>query len=686
MYLNGADHIWETWSSGGPFIGERRANARVLVDPDWQLLLDTSAQVRGRGTWWRDPPSTLSAFATATSWVVDSRTRAGVRSFQRVRDGEWTWWEGEGNAGGLGVPSGAMTRAAMAVYLEDQGDTAYQVDPDGTRSLPIYDGTIDYSDISAQSAATKEAIGRLSQAGVLVGFPDGTFKPTSTMTSTQKETAIERLEDYLWGDGEQPARGSIEVPNVLSVQWDRSIDTDAAECTIQISNIKMKVNTGSQADPDEFGLPGYYTPTRGESMDDTARWPNHAANEWAGILLPNTIVRTFEGYGGTDLTIREAVDAGYLRQTGTWLVDRVNITSDGQITLQARDMARLLIEQFVTDREGVVPAAQWPLRYCRYTDLDTGERRSGNYFDYMDIIYDLVLWSGFYFDKFPRDVAEPSWSVAGPPPDPASFGFAQAHGVLQTTGAFADACLPDDIFEHRPVIDAITEIRGIVGYLFWIDEEGAVHFQAPNWFLPGNYDENANFIDFTPEVDERVNATGYSVALSSENVRTQIVISSEAVPPIPPYGSAAEAYAAYRDAVSRATFYTPTEGREMWHGMKLPAMWVNAAFNEADEREAMAELIAMHIFYRGRQGSVTMQGNPCIQVNDQVRILERTTSETFINYVRGVTSTLDNTSGQYSMTLTTNWLGDGNDWVADRIGGDIIATRTGQINALTGQL
>lgn len=656
--------IWEIWNAGGPFVGERKANVRCTVEPDWMLAVNSTAVVRGRGTWWRDDPTTLTEFALSTTWMVDSRKRRGARSFQQVRNGEWAYWGPVVGSDPVPTPPGGITRANLAVWVRDYMVAQKAGNPQ-FQALPAYDGTVDFPDLAGLSSNQIQAIGQLNQVAIMSGDAGGNFRPNEVASALQIDFTTTRAQQYLSGTTSGGGRGAIEVPNVKSINWDRSIDTDAAECTIVISNITHKANTNpSQIDLSTLGFPGYYTPTRGLSADARARWPNQTANNWAKVLYPNVIIRSYEGYGGLDLTIRGAVAAGHLRQTGTWLVDRVAVGHDGTLTLTARDMGRLLIEQHVLPP--LVPAGIYPLRYTRFIRLEPnpaypeGELRSGNYFDYADIVYDMLLWAGFLYDSFPTEILPDLGG--GAPPDAGAAGFAQVHGVLELTGAYADAGLPDDLFDKRPIIDVITEIRGIVGYLFWIDEAGGAHFQSPNWFQPGNFDENQVHTDFVPEIDERIQLTGYAMTLSSENLRTQIVIASEAIPPVPPYGSHADAYEAYKDAVGRSTVYEPPEAAELGHGMVLPAMWRNGAFNDPEEQLTMAELIGMHITFRSRQGSVKMAGNPCIQVNDQVRINERTTSETYLHYVRGIQSTLDNESGDYSMTLTTHWLGDGDDF------------------------
>ena len=62
-------------------------------------------------------------------------------------------------------------------------------------------------------------------------------------------------------------------------------------------------------------------------------------------------------------------------------------------------------------------------------------------------------------------------------------------------------------------------------------------------------------------------------------------------------------------------------------GIERPAIWTNTNFNNKEEVKLMTELIALHSFFSQRTGSITCPANPCITINDQVRIYERTTSD-----------------------------------------------------------
>lgn len=259
-------------------------------------------------------------------------------------------------------------------------------------------------------------------------------------------------------------------------------------------------------------------------------------------------------------------------------------------------------------------------------------RRPGNYLDYSDIIKDLALWSGFLlFD-----------------PDHPSNEFPPVFGSIETTGAFSESPLPDDLFDKRPVIDAMTELKETVGYLLFVDDTGRLHFESPNWWAEGNFDEDGNRLDFIPEIDESIVLTNYTVGRDDEPLRSLIVIAAEN----PDEGG--------RTTVSTMRVPQTAEGLK---GLHVPAMWVNGWFQDPEEQSLMADLISMHIWFQQRIGQVSCTANPCIQINDQIRINERNTSESYIHYVRAIRTSHNLDTGEYTMDVSTNWLGSGGDWV-----------------------
>lgn len=278
---------------------------------------------------------------------------------------------------------------------------------------------------------------------------------------------------------------------------------------------------------------------------------------------------------------------------------------------------------------GLSPATWW---YGSPIPGTTAQfRKDGNYLDYTDIIKDLALWAGFTFYE----------------PDLADNDIPSVHGNLESTGAFSYVDLPPDLFDKRPVIDPMHQLKETVGYLLWVDEEGGLRFQSPNWWAPGNFDEEGNYLNEVVALDEAVTLIEYGATVADEPLRSEIIISSEDP-----------------DQNLNTTVTTrliPNTARRL-RGLVKPAMWINGYFLRPQEQKIMAELIALHINFQSRIGQITCVANPNIQIDDQVRIFERQTAETYIHYVRGIDTTHDLDNGTYQMTLTTHWLGDESEW------------------------
>lgn len=627
-----------------------------------------------------------------------------------------------------------------------------------------------------------------------------------------------------------------EVPNVLSINIDRSVDNDAATAEITIANQWMRMNDGTLAvepefvlaeatfvDPRSLGEPGFFSPGHGANAEQRARW-KQTQTTWFDQLVPNALLRTYQGYGGGSGPIADAVAANRLYLTGLWLVDEVDISTDGKLVMRCRDMAALLVDQQLYPP--LIPQGSYPLRYCRWSwreetrsrivtpamTTDAGSRpmtydtsanlawydagivhghhpadafdgdpatfylsvgnsgpeepysvewvqgnvgalidevtvnpymgnytcyvsvmvdfawvdvigtipyneagigryngvyearipavmrfgvpwespttvrlpqaynaqkvrftftnladsqwgpypyraaarelavgassastsapttetysepvrTDGNYLDFADIVKDLLLWSGWWL------------ATVGPyGGEPAVFGN------IESTGSYSEDCLPVDAFDKRPVIDAINLVKEAVGYNFWVDEDGAACFQSPNWWSPGNFTNDGEHHDFIPDVDERVQLTSYGAKLSNKAMRSELIIASA-----DPQAGLAEA------TVSR---FVPSSAPAL-RGIIRPAMWINKVVTRPDEQRVMAELIAMQLFFQQRIGQVTAWCNPAIQINDQVRVWERQTADSYVHYVRGCSTTWDKESGRYTMTLTTHWLGTPEDW------------------------
>lgn len=194
----------------------------------------------------------------------------------------------------------------------------------------------------------------------------------------------------------------IEGPAVNSLTINRSLDSDAATATIVFVNDYMRRDVFDPQGIDTgIGRPGYFTPDRGEpspvpqeSVYDgpEGKFPTDWDYPYAGfgnspspsyykLFQPNRLLFTYQGYGSDNFNdfgqARYVHSGGYvppwedskLLQTGTWLIDSVNFGSDGFITVECRDTAKLLLEQYVYPP--MIPLERFPLQYCPVTVTET---------------------------------------------------------------------------------------------------------------------------------------------------------------------------------------------------------------------------------------------------------------------------------------------------------------------------
>lgn len=281
----------------------------------------------------------------------------------------------------------------------------------------------------------------------------------------------------------------------------------------------------------------------------------------------------------------------------------------------------------------------------------TGQlRKDGNYLDYSDIIRDLALWSGFLlYDPTIADNATPS-----------------VYGGIESTGAFSPEDLPTAMFDKKPVIDAMRDLKEVVGYLLWVDDEGAFRFESPNWWAPGNFDEFGAHTNAMLQLDEKNTLIEYTATSTDDVLRSLIIISSEDPDPTV-VNDTGQLVSAPPNPTTITARLVPKSKKQL-RGLCKPAMWINGYFIHRAEQAIMAELIALHSWFQSRVGQLTCVANPCLQINDQVRVWERQTADTYIHYVRGVDTTMDLIQGSYTMNVTTNWMGDEGTWALEDAG------------------
>lgn len=622
----------------------------------------------------------------------------------------------------------------------------------------------------------------------------------------------------------------IELPNIKSIRWTKSIDSDSATCQLVLWNTEIvplgEVPTG--ADAEAIGRPGYFTFNRGASAESSSLW-GYSANGWQDLIVPDRVIRTYEGYGFDANEIPENDPNMY--PSGVWLIDDVSFTADGLITVECRDMARLLMDQLMFPP--VVPWAYYPLffepyknvnnpdivttsevdkwfnpnydtdsnipyigrgftdgprayvdgnggvlghygkhafdgsnktywmsvgnnptwssafeyiqgkfsartisavrfkawggayhyyisvfadgewkgkaiipykarvvdtnanikfvkggRIAKNEDLtvklpkdypnatkiritfsdlydsgigeyqyragvydidvyasttstkttDGGYHLEGNYGDYTDIIKILLGWGGFFWPNDATQTLSDGSTIPTPPAteDPV-MPYGRIWGDFEQTGTAGKVTLDIPIWDKKPLMDGVSYVRDVIGFIFYIDESGGAVWRSPNVWSIGNYvwgrsRRSAEFVT----INEAETLNSLNVKLSSRNVRDRVFVSNLDGKT----GAVAAGYNPFPSNIRRV------------------AGWTDQNFESTPECQVMADLITIRQAFKYRMDTVVIPGNPAIQIDDQIKILERTSNETYLHYVREITSDWDSASGKWTYSIGTHWLGE----------------------------
>ena len=284
----------------------------------------------------------------------------------------------------------------------------------------------------------------------------------------------------------------------------------------------------------------------------------------------------------------------------------------------------------------------------------------GNYDDYSDIVKWLCAWGGFYWPLGQTNQAYLTQTdgtkvtvAPGTTDGTAGFPAGRVWGDFELTGT-ANALgspLGIEIWDKKPLMDGINYVKEIVGYNFFIDENGGVVWRSPNIFKKGNWVSgvggNAGYTAGIVTIDERQTLLDLTPKMSSRNVRERIFVANISGR----YAGMSQGYNPYPS------------------GLRRVGGWTDQKFTSTTECQVMADMITMRQAQRYRTNTITITGYPAIQVDDQVRIYERITGEQWIHYVIGISSEWDLESGKWTYTLDTQWLGEapGTRWLVDNL-------------------
>jgi len=295
----------------------------------------------------------------------------------------------------------------------------------------------------------------------------------------------------------------------------------------------------------------------------------------------------------------------------------------------------------------------------------------GNTEDYTDIIKLLVAWSGFYWPDGPDDelFLRDAWGAKG----------GRAWGDFFYSGAYPiePPCIDASYWDNKSVMDGINQIKEILGFVAYVDSTGGFIWRPPNIWKNGNFIEGVGYRGESsiPTVAEENVLIDYGITIDDSSLRSEIIVVSSDDPSI--YGSFAPGYAEGEEAptsldqqfYSAGTDVGVVTDRGLLAGQQRVMLVPDYPFGQGldDEERARAEvqkfayLVSLWIHWSYRKSRFKIPGNPGIEIDDQIRIYERITSETYIHYILSTKSTMDLDAGTWYMDIETHWLGNGPD-------------------------
>jgi len=298
----------------------------------------------------------------------------------------------------------------------------------------------------------------------------------------------------------------------------------------------------------------------------------------------------------------------------------------------------------------------------------------GNYSDYSQIVRWVGAWAGFYWPpnaKIKYETGGTAHDMSYATDLVSAMPKGRTFGSFEWAGTAGKVDLTSDLFDKQPLLDVISYVREVTGCVFWVDEVGSMVWRQPNLFESGNYVTPSHLVADRSKartqtyvtIDEEETLLSYSTTLSSKNVRERVFVGDSNGK----YGAVVKGY-------------SPLGGNGT--GLMRVAGWTDGKFERGDALIA-ADLIVARQKFDYRRSQITIPGNPAIQMDDQIRVFERVTSETFFHYVISVSSELNMDEGTWTYNLETHWLGEDRDqaWVLDV---DLLKAETKTYLALSG--
>lgn len=260
--------------------------------------------------------------------------------------------------------------------------------------------------------------------------------------------------------------------------------------------------------------------------------------------------------------------------------------------------------------------------------------------DYSDIPKILLAYAGWHW-PIETTAAYETYSngttnVHAPTTGDPVLSSGRVWGDIQKAGTAGVAPLPVNIWDKKPVMDGINYIKDVLGYMFFVDEDGAAIFRSPNIWSVGNWLQGVGRTTDVVVLSDETVLMGLSAKLSSRSIREKVFVGNLA-----------------GQVAGMSNGFNPYPS-----GLRRVGGFTDMHFLSSAECRIMADLITLRQLFTYRADTVTIPGYPALQVDDQVRLYERVSEEMYLHYISGIAMDWDAKTGKYTYQLSTHWLGD----------------------------
>ncbi len=402
---------------------------------------------------------------------------------------------------------------------------------------------------------------------------------------------------------------TLVLDNVISADVSCSFDQESATASVVITNEKGHYS------PD-------YNPYYFPENNFVSPFSYVVGGKVIGVLSENTPIRIYMGYGNE------------IERVFTGLIDKVDVNSNGTMSITARDMYKLLQNKVLTERKPNIQdnvlkdlVENQNIRWLKSALVHDVIEHAGMYGwrkNYDDSFYpDAIIEETYYIEANQKG----SKVIRAIPNKPGEFEALDVDAVKTPTGYLnpfvENRTMKFDSYEHK-VSDVISYLIDDTHFRAYCDRYGTFRLESINLFSPVKwfYTENENLVSINKSID-LTKARSHLVIFQNRNKNK---------------------FKNFTDS----DIYVDLKGE-----LRTGTMLVEWA-----ETDAMKRIVAERAFFDMKRLCRTLQvtaiANPLLEVLDRIYIFDKQTATRAVYIVKSIRNSFSVSSG-YLQTIDLMW-------------------------------